>query len=115
MWRVGVKHIPTNVTPIIDTNPSGVTHLVVKVPPAESLHASHTLDFHFNCLSLSGIAEVHSVMSEGQPAVVQRPGDEAEHLLVANLDVAVTSDPAGDNRRRLRTVIRYCFSGILKG
>ena len=42
------------------------------------------------------------IVLEGRSAVIQRSGDEPEHLLVANLDVPVTSDPLG----RLPTVAR---------
>jgi hypothetical protein len=47
------------------------------------------------------------VVLEGQPAEVQRPGDEAEHLLVANLYLymPITPDPLGDGREQLLDVL----------
>jgi hypothetical protein len=44
---------------------------------------------------------VRLVVLEDQTAVVQRPHHETEHFLVADLDVAVASDPLGDGGEQL--------------
>jgi hypothetical protein len=48
---------------------------------------------------------VGPIVLEHQPAAAQHPGDEAERLLVADLDVPVTPDPSGDGREQLLDVL----------
>ena len=76
---------PSSVAPPFRSVWQGTPRYVTSMPCSSNQRASPF------SRAANASASVSGRSSSNQPAVVQRPGDEAEELLVADLDVAVSS------------------------